>query len=34
MVGMFAYILKVNRSNFISGVCMVNSGKLNKYSTL
>jgi hypothetical protein len=32
MVGMFAFILKVKGSNLTSGVCMINNGKLIKYS--
>ncbi len=32
MVVVFASILKVKGSNLISGVCMVNNGKLTKYS--
>jgi len=31
MVGVFAYILKVKKSNLTNGVFMVNNGKLNKY---
>jgi hypothetical protein len=32
MVGVFVSILKVKGSNFTSGVCVVNNGKLIKYS--
>jgi len=34
MVGMFASILKVKGSNFTSVVCMVNNGRLTKYSSI
>jgi len=32
MVQIFASILDVKGSNLTSGVCMINSGKLTKYS--
>jgi len=32
MVRVFASILKVKGSNFTSGVCVVNNGKLIEYS--
>jgi hypothetical protein len=34
MVGAFASILKVKRSNLTSGVCVVNNGKLIGYSPI
>jgi hypothetical protein len=34
MVGVFASILKVKGSNFTSGVCMINNGKLTEYSPI
>jgi hypothetical protein len=32
MVGVLASILKVKGSNFTSGVCVINNGRLIKYS--
>ncbi len=34
MVGAFASIFKVKRSNLTSGVCVVNNGKLIGYSPI
>jgi hypothetical protein len=34
MVGVFIFILKAKGSNFISDVCVVNNGKLTKYSPM
>ncbi len=34
MVRVFAFILKDKGSNFTSGVCVVNNGKLTEYSPI